>query len=516
MDRNPSGQSDAVAVATAVDIWKSFGATAALRGVSLKIVPGEVHGLVGRNGAGKSTLVSVLTGLYRPAQGTVAFSGKPAPSLSDRAAWQRNVSCVYQRSMIVPALSVAENLFLDRPTGAHGIVRWGELRERARGLLREWGFDLDVDRAAGTLSVEERQVLEIARALSIGARFLILDEPTASLERAPIERLFARIRELRASGVGILFISHHLEEVSEICDRITVLRDGELVLEGSVSEISQKRMIEAMVGRSAHHATASVAPTGDRNDGIRLEVTRLTCVAPSGRVDHVSFAVRTGECVGLVGLRGSGSATIAEAIVGITRPAEGEVRMDGKLVPPGRVNLALQRGIAYVPDDRHARGLVPPMSVEDNLTLAVLPRLSRYGIVSGRARRRVATGEVEALDIVASGLDQPVGELSGGNQQKVMVGRSLAQRPALLVVMTPTVGVDIASKNALLEAISTARQGGMSVLVVSDDMEDLRICTRLLVMVRGRLTNEFQAPWDEHALIAAVEGFGTTQGTVQA
>jgi simple sugar transport system ATP-binding protein len=521
MIRNPSGRGDevgvaTVAVATAVNIWKSFGASAALRGVSLDVIPGEVHGVVGRNGAGKSTLVGVLTGLFRPAKGTVEFGGKPAPSLSDRAAWQRNVACVYQRSMVVPTLTVAENLFLNRPMGVdHGIVRWGEVRERAHGVLRDWGFDLDVDRVAGTLSVEERQVVEIARALSIGARFLILDEPTASLERAPIERLFGRIRDLRASGVGILFISHHLEEVFEICDRVTVLRDGERVLEGSASEVSPERVIEAMVGRPANHATASVAPTDDQKNGIRLEVTRLTCVAPTGRVDDVSFTVRTGECVGLVGLRGSGSTTIAEAIVGLVRPAAGEVRLDGNLVPAGRVDLAVQRGIAYVPDDRHARGFVSPMSVEDNLTLAVLPRLSRYGVVSGRARRYVASGEVEALDIIASGLDQPVGQLSGGNQQKVVVGRSLAQQPTLLVAVTPTVGVDVASKEALLEAISTARQRGMSVLLVSDDMDDLRICTRLLVMVRGRLADEFkQVPWDEHVVIAAVEGLETTQGAV--
>src|SRR5260221_163007 len=285
--------------------------------------------------------------------------------------------------------------------------------------MLDWAFDLDVDRLAGDLTVEQRQVVEIARALSVGARFLILDEPTASLEKAAIERLFERIRRLKGSGVGILYISHHLEEIYEVCDRVTVLRDGERVLSTPV----------------------------------------------------------------------------------------GEIKQDGKPIHTGKVDATLQQGVTYVPEDRHARGFVPYLGVGENLTLSILDRLSNWGVVSRSARNSVAAGLVEQLGIVTSSLDQPVGQLSGGNQQKVVVGRALARHPAVLVAVTPTVGVDVAAKESLLNVIGAARDGGTAVLLVSDDLEDLRICTRLLVMVKGRLVKEYlQPPWDRHELIAAVEG----------
>src|SRR6266516_1140806 len=237
-----------LSVGVAQGVWKAFGETQALRDVSLDVGTGECHGLVGRNGAGKSTLVAIFTGLIRPNRGTVTLGAEEAvPTLADRATWQRLVACVYQKPMLVPSLTVAENVFLNRAAGDdHGIINWRAMRSRARQVMLDWGFDLDVNRLAQDLTVEQRQVVEIARALSVGARFLILDEPTASLEKAAIERLFERIRRLKGSGVGILYISHHLEEIYEVCDRVTVLRDGERVLGTSVGEIKQDRLIEAM------------------------------------------------------------------------------------------------------------------------------------------------------------------------------------------------------------------------------------------------------------------------------
>src|ERR671930_64847 len=232
--------------AEAEGIWKAFGRTKALQDVSVSVRPGECHALVGRNGAGKSTLVGILTGLLKPDRGTVRLHGEPVPSLGDRAAWQERVACVYQRSMVVPSLSVGENIFLNRIDGA--VVNWHVLRRRARQLLLEWGFDLDVDQPASELSVEEKQIVEIARALSIGARFLILDEPTASLESKAIERLFERVRRMKESGIAILYISHHLEEIYEICDRVTVLRNGKRILTESVAELSHDALVAAMVG----------------------------------------------------------------------------------------------------------------------------------------------------------------------------------------------------------------------------------------------------------------------------
>ena len=496
-------------VGAAQGVWKAFGETQALRGVSLDVRAGECHALVGRNGAGKSTLVAILTGLIRPDSGAVSLGAELAPGLADRASWQRQVACVYQKSMVVPSLTVAENIFLNRATGNdHGIVNWRAMRSRARQVMLDWGFDLDVNRLARELTVEQRQVVEIARALSVGARFLILDEPTASLEKAAIGRLFESIRRLKGSGVGILYISHHLEEIYEVCDRVTVLRDGKRVLSAPVGEIKQDRLVEAMVGVAPQRATEIAAPLRViASARPRLEISHLHVPATLGPVQDVSFSVSPGECVGLVGLQGSGTATVADAVVGLVKPVSGEIRLDGKPIHAGRVDATLRQGVTYVPEDRHARGFVPYLGVGENLTLCILDRLANWGIFSRSDRDQVAAGLVEQLGIVTSGLNQQVGQLSGGNQQKVVVGRALARHPVVLVAVTPTVGVDVAAKESLLNVIDAARDDGTAVLLVSDDLEDLRICTRLLVMVKGRLVKEYhQPPWDRHELIVTVEG----------
>ena len=288
---------------------------------------------------------------------------------------------------------------------------------------------------------------------------------------------------------------------------MTVLRDGTHILSAPVSEIGQNHLIQAMVGVAPQKAETSSASrhTASRP---RLAVSHLHIPASLGLVDDVSFAVGQGECLGLVGLRGSGTVTIADAIVGMIKPTSGEIRLDGKLIPPGQVYTTLRAGITYVPEDRHARGFASYLGVGENLTMSILDRLAKWGVVLRAARNAVATGLVDQLGIVTSDLDQPVGQLSGGNQQKVVVGRALARCPTVLVVITPTVGVDVASKEALLNGIAAARDEGTAVLLVSDDLDDLRICTRLLIMVKGRLVKEYrEPPWDRHVVIAAVEGF---------
>jgi len=499
MDETPAS-------AEAEAIWKSFGRTKALQDVSVSVRPGECHALVGRNGAGKSTLVGVLTGLLKPDRGSVRLYGEPAPGLGDRAAWQERVACVYQRSMVVPSLSVGENIFLNRSAGQ--LVRWHELRRQARRLLLEWGFDLDVDQPASELSVEQKQIVEIARALAIGARFLILDEPTAALESRAIERLFDRVRRVQASGVAILYISHHLEEIYEICDTATVLRDGKQVVSAPVAELDRERLVTAMVGGELARTIREQAPPAEDTDGTqRLSIRGLSVQTPLGSVEDVSLGVRAGECLGLFGLRGSGTAAIADAVAGLVKPAAGTIELDGKPLRAGRVDAALRRGIGYVPEDRHARGFVPTLGVSENLPLSILERLCSWGLVS-RVRQRQAAETIAArLQIVASSGDQLLAELSGGNQQKVVVGRALAAQPSLLVVVSPTVGVDVASKEALLGVVDEAREQATAVLLVSDDLDELRICTRVLVVRRGRIVKELrEPPWDRHELIAAAEG----------
>jgi simple sugar transport system ATP-binding protein len=498
-------QEPARAAAEAEAIWKSFGKTNALQEVSVSVLPGECHALVGRNGAGKSTLVAVLTGLLKPDRGAVRLHGLPAPSQGDRAAWHERVACVYQRSMVIPSLSVGENIFLNRSGGS--LVRWRELRRRARVLLLEWGFDLDVDQPASELSVEQRQIVEIARALAVGARFLILDEPTASLESSAIERLFERVRRMKESGVAILYISHHLEEIYEICDAVTVLRDGRRIVTAPVAELDHDRLVAAMVGGELARTQDAVAVPGEPGP-TRLELSHVSIRSPLGSAEDVSFTVRAGECLGLFGLRGSGAVAVADAVAGLVKPVAGSIALDGTPLEAGKVDRALARGIAYIPEDRHARGFVPTLGVRENLTIPILGRLARFGIVRS-VRARVAAAPIAGrLQIVSSGWEQPVAELSGGNQQKVVVGRALVSRPSLLVVISPTVGVDIASKEALLGVIDEVRRAGTAVLLVSDDLDELRICTRVLIVRRGAVVREFAAPpWDRQALIAAAEGF---------
>ena len=348
MSRTPETESGRLPrqppAAHAEGVWKSFGQTQALQDVSLSVRGGECHALVGRNGAGKSTLVGVLTGLLKPDRGVVELYGNAAPSPGDRAAWQELVACVYQRSMVVPSLSVGENIFLNRTDGS--LVHWRSLRRRARQLLLEWGFDLDVDQPASELSVEHKQIVEIARALSIGARFLILDEPTASLESSAIERLFTRVRRMKENGVGILYISHHLEEIYEICDTVTVLRDGKRIVTAGVADLDHGRLVAAMVGGELARAQeASVVPAGAPGPA-RLEVSGLSVRSPLGDANDISFSVRVGECVGVFGLRGSGAAAVADAVAGLLKPVSGSIVLDGARLPTGKVDRALARGVA--------------------------------------------------------------------------------------------------------------------------------------------------------------------------
>jgi simple sugar transport system ATP-binding protein len=448
--------------------------------------------------------VAALTGLIKPDKGQILLAGEKAPALVDRTAWQARVACVYQHSKVVPTLTVAENLFLNRFD--RRVVSWRAMRGGARRILNEWGFDLDVDLLASELSVEQRQIVEIARALTIGARFLILDEPTASLEARAVDRLFGHVHRLKESGVGVMYISHHIEEIYRICDRVTVVRDGKHIVTGEVSALDQDAIVSAMVG-SAVVPVSSSASTIASNAPVRLRVDNLSVTSIAGRVDDVSLEVRAGECVGLVGLRGSGSSTVGDVVAGLVRPNAGIVVLDGKPLAYGKVDAALARGVGYVPEDRHARGFVGLLGVDENLTLPILPRLSRLGILSVRRRNEAAGRLIRRLQVVASSGAQPVGELSGGNQQKVVVGRALSSNPSLLVIISPTVGVDVAAKAALLRIVEDARVAGAAVLLVSDDLEELRIATRLIVMVRGRIVREFrERPWDEAEPIAAAEG----------
>ncbi|WP_432584734.1 sugar ABC transporter ATP-binding protein [Streptomyces sp. HD1123-B1] len=490
-------------VVEATGIVKRFGPTVALRDARITIQPGETHALVGRNGAGKSTLVSVLTGLQTPDQGTVAFGGNPAPRSSDRDAWRRHVACVYQKSTIIPTLTVAENLFLNRHShGRTGLIRWPTMRRRAQDLLSAWSVDVDPRTPAGDLSVEQRQFVEIARALSFGARFIILDEPTAQLDAAAINRLFDRIRDLQRQGVTFLFISHHLQEIYEICDIVTVYRDAQHILTAPVAELPRAELVAAMTGEAAADRREERMSTIDDSTTAALSVRDLS----GAGYGEVTLRVGAGEIVGLAGAAGSGRTEVAETVVGLRTPDTGTVEIAGHRPRPGSVPAALAAGAGFVPRDRHHQGYVPDMSIADNATLSVPRKLGRNGYLSHGRRDRLAERLIENLAIKTPGPDLPVSALSGGNQQKVVMARALADDPRLLVLIHPTAGVDVRSKEFLLGKVAETAETGTGVLIASDELDDLRMCDRVLVMFQGRVTSEITRGWHDHDLVAAMEG----------
>ncbi|MEV0369705.1 sugar ABC transporter ATP-binding protein [Streptomyces sp. NPDC050636] len=485
-------------------IVKRYGPTVALDGARLTVRPGEAHALVGRNGAGKSTLVSVLTGMERPDAGVVTFGGGPAPGWGDTAAWQRKVACVYQKSMTVPELTVAENLYLNRFQGEHAI-RWRALRERARELLGEYGVEVDPAARIKDLGVEQRQFVEIARALSFGARLIILDEPTARLDAAGIDRLFGKLRGLRAQGVAFLFISHHLQEVYELCNTVTVFRDARHVLTAPVSGLAKDDLVAAMTGEEAGAARqwrTSGGPVGE-------PVLRTQGLVLDGEFAPLDLTVRTGEVVGLAGATASGNTAIGETLAGLRTPGGGRITVRGRPVRTGSVPHAVDAGIGYVPEDRHREGLILGRSVAENATLTVTGQLGPMGTVLPSRTREFAARMIASLDIKTTGPGQPVSGLSGGNQQKVVIARALAREPSVLVAIRPTNGVDVKSKDALLGVLREVADGGSGAVIVSDELDDLRVCDRVLAIFHGRVVAEFGSGWSDRELVAAMEGMGS-------
>jgi simple sugar transport system ATP-binding protein len=538
-----AGQKPAV---EAAGIFKQFGSTQALRGVDLTLQPGRCLGLVGRNGAGKSTLVSILSGIYPPDAGQVRFDGEPAPPLGALDAWRGRIATVFQHSMVVPQLTVAENVFLGHQPGPAGLVDWRQMREQAQQTMADWGFRLDVGRPCASLTVEQRQIVEIARALAAGTRCLLLDEPTAALERAGVQRLFTRVRQLVSNGVAVLYISHHLEEVFEICQDAAVIRDGEMVLTAPIKNLSKEQLVSAMVGPASAGGAAAAdgagrTAAGDTAEGTTaaggaaaavtaagggpadaatpcLVLEHVSATAPQGSLRDLSLEVQPGERVGVTGLLSAGVSTLGRVVAGVAPYESGTVLVDGKRLVPGRPDLAMRAGVGYIPEDRQAEGFVALLGVAENGTMSIVDWLARrLGWLRPRARSAAMTPLARTLSIVSAGLNQPVGELSGGNQQKVTVARSIARKPLLIVAIAPTRGVDVASKALLLaELAAVTEQSGAGLLLATDELSDLDICNRVVVLVRGERFTEFGAPpFDADALIAATEGLASDGGTQQ-
>ncbi|MGW1465780.1 sugar ABC transporter ATP-binding protein [Streptomyces sp. NPDC002308] len=484
-------------------VSKSFGAVRALRGVSLRLYAGEAHALAGENGAGKSTLIKALAGVHRPDAGTVLLDGEPVEFHGPADARDAGVAVIYQEPTLFPDLSVAENIFVGRqPRRSLGRVDHRAVKQAAADLFARLGVDLDPDQPARGLSIADQQLVEIAKALSFDARVLIMDEPTAALTGSEVARLFGVVGALRAQGAAVLFISHRLEEIFALCQRVTTLRDGAWISSEPLDGLSEDDLVRRMVGRDLDELYPKQATEIGE---VALSVRRLT---REGVFTDVSFDVRRGEIVGLAGLVGAGRSEVARAVFGVDRFDGGEVEVLGKKLNPGAPSLAMAAGLALVPEDRRAQGLVMDMSIERNIGLTGFAETTRAGLMDRGAERDRAVDWAVKLQVKYARLADVVGTLSGGNQQKVVLAKWLATRPQVLIVDEPTRGIDVGTKAEVHRLLSSLAAEGVAVLMISSDLpEILGMADRVLVMHEGRLTAEIpRSEATEETVMAAATG----------
>jgi rhamnose transport system ATP-binding protein len=481
---------------------KAFGAIHALEDVSLDLYAGEAHALVGENGAGKSTLVKIVGGVHLPDSGTLRIGGQEVVLSGPAAARDSGVAIIYQEPIMFPDLTVAENIFIGRqPLRAGRRIDRGAMNAHAAEIFERLGVPVDPERIARGLSIAEQQIVEIAKALSLDAKVIVMDEPTAALSAVEVDRLFRVAETLRAGGAALLFISHRLEEVFSLCQRVTVFRDGRLVLSRELAGLSPDDLVRAMVGRELPERV----PQEQNIGGAVLQVERLT---REGVFVDVSFEVRAGEIVALAGLVGAGRSEVARAIFGIDRYDGGRVLIEGKPLRAVSPTTAMETGIGLVPEDRRQQGLVMEMSIARNITLASLRRLRRAGFLRAASERRFARDWATRLQVKYGRLGNPMTSLSGGNQQKVVLAKWLGRRPSLLIVDEPTRGIDIGTKAEVHRLLEELAGQGVAVLVISSELpEVLRLANRILVMREGRLVAEFaHAEASEERVVAAATG----------
>ena len=470
-------------------VSKSFGPVRVIRDVSVDVHAGKVQVLLGENGAGKSTMIKMLAGVYQPDSGTILVDGAPVVIPTTRAAEGLGIATIHQELNLVPSMSVAENVMLGRMPQKFGMVDRASLGRQARAALDLIGLDVDVESPVGELGIARQQLVEIAKALSIDARILILDEPTAALTRHETQALFRVVEDLRRRGVGMLFISHHLDEIAEIGDSVTVLRDGAFVAEVPAST-SEDELVRLMVGRSIEDQF----PRRSGSTEPAREILRVAGLTTAGHFSDISFSVNAGEIVGIAGLVGAGRTEVVRAIVGADRYDSGVVSVRGNSLRKGSVPAAIAAGIGHVPEDRKGQGLVLDASVNDNLGYATLASSGRLGLADFTGQRSRAESVASRLQIRMHAIDQTVRSLSGGNQQKVVFGRWIIASSTVLVLDEPTRGVDVGAKVEIYELMNAITAAGGAIVMVSSELpEVIGMSDRILVMRDGRLAGELTA-----------------------
>ncbi|MFJ3990928.1 sugar ABC transporter ATP-binding protein [Streptomyces sp. NPDC090032] len=481
-------------VLTVRGLSKSFPGVRALDGVDLALRAGEVHALIGENGAGKSTLIKVLTGVYRPDAGDITYQGRPVSFATPLEAQHAGISTIYQEVNLIPLLSVARNLFLGRePRNRFGLLDFGRMHREAEETLRAYGVRVDVRRPLRMLGVGAQQMVALARAVATDARVVIMDEPTSSLEPREVETLFEVIRRLRAEGIAVIYVSHRLDELYAVCDTVTVLRDGCRVHTGRLTDLDRLTLVSTMLGRDMGEVRSEGVTkfTGDHHAADSEPVLSARNLTVPHKLLGVSLDIRPGEVVGLGGLLGSGRTETAKAISGALPSKAGSVTVAGVPLRAGSTPAAIRAGISLLPEDRKSEGIVPGLSVRENIALAALPRLSRFGLVSEAQVDKIVDTFVKRLRIKASSPHQKVGELSGGNQQKVLLARWLAMHPKVLLLDEPTRGIDVGAKAEVQKLVDELAEDGLGVLLISSDLEELiEGSDRVVVLKDGAVVGE--------------------------
>ena len=484
-------------------ISKSFPGVKALSDVSLALYPGSVTALIGENGAGKSTLVKILTGIYQPDEGTISVSEQEVHFPTALAAARAGVTAIHQETVLFDELSVAENIFLGHaPRNRLGLIDWKKLNADARALLARAGADLDPTIRLRDLGIAKKHLVAIARALSIDAQVVIMDEPTAALSHKEIHELYALVERLKADGKAILFISHKFDEIFRIADRYTVFRDGTMVDEGLIADVSQDELVRLMVGR----AVGSVYPKKDVVIG--EPVLTVSGYRHPTEFEDINFELRRGEILGFYGLVGAGRSEFMQSLIGVTRPSAGAVRLDGEVLVIRSPSEAIRAGIVYVPEERGRQGAIIGLPIFQNVTLPSLSRTSRSGFLKLANEFALAREYTARLDLRAASLDQDVGTLSGGNQQKVVIAKWLATKPKVIILDEPTKGIDIGSKAAVHAFMSELAAQGLSVIMVSSEIPEIMgMSDRVIVMREGRIAGRFErADLTAEKLVRAAAG----------
>lgn len=488
------------------NVSKAFTGVKALEGAELTLRPGEIHALMGENGAGKSTLIKVLTGVYPLDEGIIEFDGRTVFPRSPREAEAEGISTVYQEINLVPTLSVADNILLGRQPTRFTFLRKGEIRRRAEAALNRLGVSIDVRQALGSCSIAIQQMVAIARALDIRAKLLILDEPTSSLDKREVKFLFGIMRQLRSEGMAILFVTHFLEQVYAITDRITVLRNGCFVGEFPTAELPRLRLIGAMLGRAFDEMQRiKEGAEGQGTEPTAAPLLEAIRLGKKNVLEPMDLKILSGEVLGLAGLLGSGRTETAKLLFGIYEPDSAEVRIENKLVKIHSPKQAIQHGLAFCSEDRKSEGLIPHLSVRENLILAMQANRGALRLLSRQEQQKLAEHYIRALNIKTPGPETPIRNLSGGNQQKVLLGRWLSLQPKLIILDEPTRGIDVGAKAEIEKLVQSLRAKGMSVLFISSDLEEVvRTCQRVTVLRDRKRIAELSGPEVEPNRIMSV------------